>query len=246
MFNSLIKFLQKHSFLIYLLILILSLGLFIFAIFGASEKYGETYNMKEEDINTPTYSLVIEGIEEAVVESETEPIIELNKESNALDIRYADDIIMLSTVNDEVETLEQEVPPVKPEDKVEIDPEELELLATVIYCEVGGNACCDECRYRVGDVVLNRVADSRFPNDLYEVLTQKSQYGRFYWTGVVWPSRASNKNEADAVDRAYRVAEDILSGTHSDLYGEGYIWQAEVRQGKDVIDCAQCNMYYGK
>ena len=246
MFNSFIKFLQKHSFLIYLLVLILSLALFVFTVFGAGKKYEETYNMKEEDTDTPTYSLVREGIEKAEIESEVEPVIELNKESKVIDIRYTDDIMMLSTVNDEVETVEQIVPPVKPEDKVEIDPDELELLATVIYCEVGGNACCDECRYRVGDVVLNRVEDSRFPDDLYEVLTQKSQYGRFHWTGVVWPSRASNENEAEAVDRAYRVAEDILSGNHSDLYDEGYIWQAEFRQGKDVIYCSQCNMYYGK
>ena len=78
----------------------------------------------------------------------------------------------------------------------EIDEWELEMLACVIFQEAGGDECTDLCRYYVGDVVLNRIMDDRFPDNMYEVLTQKYQYGRFYWTGIVWPSRASNPNEA--------------------------------------------------
>lgn len=125
-----------------------------------------------------------------------------------------------------------------------IDPEYKELLACVIYQEAGGDAYCDECRRRVADVVLNRVEDSRFPDSIYEVLTAKNQYGRFYWTDVVWPQRAFNENEKDAVERAYRIAEEVLSGQHSDLYGNGYIWQAEFKQGKDII--YHCGHYFGR
>lgn len=136
-------------------------------------------------------------------------------------------------------------PSVEPEPtEPEIDPDELEMLACVIYQEAGGDKHCDECRYRVGDVVLNRVEDSRFPDTMYKVLTAKAQYGRFYWTGIVWPDRASSSGEAHAVERAYAVAEDLLRGNHSPLYGEGYIWQAEFVQGSDNIHC--CGHYFGR
>jgi spore germination cell wall hydrolase CwlJ-like protein len=121
---------------------------------------------------------------------------------------------------------------------------DVEMLACVIYQEAGGNASCDNCRKYVGDIVLNRVNDSRFPNSIYGVLTQKNQYGKFYYTGIVWPSRASNAGEAAAVDRAYRVARELLSGNHSKLYGAGYIWQAGFKQGSDGFWC--CGHYYAK
>lgn len=122
--------------------------------------------------------------------------------------------------------------------------EDLEMLACVIYQEAGGDACSDQCRFMVGDVVLNRVADSRFPNTIEEVLTQRGQYGTFSKTGVVWPARASNPGEAAAVERAYDTARRLLSGEHSELYDAGYIWQAEFIQGKDVIEVD--GTYFGR
>ena len=121
---------------------------------------------------------------------------------------------------------------------------ELDMLACVIYQEAGGNGSCDTCRRRVADVVLNRVADSRFPNTIKEVLTAKNQYGRFHYTGIVWPSRSKNAGEQAAVARAYRIAEEVLNGHHSDLYGKGYIWQAGFKQGSSNIYC--CGTYFGK
>ena len=122
--------------------------------------------------------------------------------------------------------------------------EELEMLACVIYQEAGGDECCDDCRRRVADVVLNRIADERFPNTMEGVLTQKSQYGRFHWTGIVWPERASKQEEAHAVNRAYRIAEEVMTGQHSELYGHGYIWQAEFTQSKRTFEC--CGIYFGR
>lgn len=125
-----------------------------------------------------------------------------------------------------------------------VPAEDLELLACVIYQEAGGDACSDLCRFMVGDVVLNRVADSRFPDNIEEVLTQRGQYGTFSKTGVVWPARASNPGEAAAVERAYDIASRLLSGEHSKLYDAGYIWQAEFIQGKDVIEVD--GTYFGR
>ena len=129
------------------------------------------------------------------------------------------------------------------------DKRDLELLAITCYTEAGGDNCCDLCRYRVCDVPLMRRADPRYPDTLEGVLTQPKQYGTFSETGVVWPARASEPGEAHAVERAWAVAEDVLSGNHSDLWGKGYIFQAEFPQGNDPdsrIYCEQCGMWYCK
>lgn len=215
-------------------------------------------------------SVVTEPITEPVIEEtepETEPVAEATEPPTEPTITYADVLEEIKeTVADVAEDYEPVVKetepapkPTEPPEEKETEPvveetepaaestvnqDELEMLACVIYQEAGGDAYCDDCRYRVADVVLNRVADPRFPNTMYKVLTAKAQYGRFHWTGIVWPSRASNSGEAHAVARAYAVAEDVLNGNHSELYGEGYIWQAEFVQGKDNIYC--CGHYFGR
>lgn len=124
-----------------------------------------------------------------------------------------------------------------------IDPQKLEILACGIYCEAGGDACSDECRMAVGDVMLTRELDPRFPDTLEGVLTQKGQYGTFSRTGVIWPERAKNPGEAHAVQRAYDTAYDLLTGNHGKLYGQGYVWQAEFTQGSGFwLD----GLYFGK
>lgn len=138
-------------------------------------------------------------------------------------------------------------PPSDPETedpKPTINQAELEMLACVIYQEAGGNGSCDDCRKYVADVVLNRMEHEDFPDTMYEVLTSKGQYGRFYWTGIVWPARANHATEAEAVERAYETAEAVLSGEHSKLYGKGYIWQAGFVQGTDGFWC--CGHWYGR
>lgn len=130
------------------------------------------------------------------------------------------------------------------EPEVTYTEDELFCLAAVIYNEAGGDACCDECRYRVGDVVLNRVADGRFGGDtIREVLEEPGQYGMA--SGVRFAARSENAGEAHAVERAYETARQLLSGErHSELYGEGYVWQATFRQGSDNVYC--CGQYFGR
>ena len=119
--------------------------------------------------------------------------------------------------------------------------DELEMMALVIYLEAGGDACSDETRLMVGNVVMNRVADSRFPNTIYEVLTRKGQYGLLHWTGLVWPAKASDPTEAHAVERAHACAERVLLGEK--LLPEDVIWQAEFIQGTEVV-AYQDGMYF--
>lgn len=124
------------------------------------------------------------------------------------------------------------------------DPERVELLACLIYSEAGGDACSDLCRMMVGDVALTRELDPRFPGTLAEVLTQPGQYGTWGRTGVKWPARASDPLEAAAVERAYDTALRLLEGKHSEIWGLGYIWQAEFPQGRDVI--RETGVYFGR
>ena len=120
---------------------------------------------------------------------------------------------------------------------------DLELLACVIYREAGGDASCDNCRYYVGDVVLNRVESGYWGDTIYDVLTAPSQYGTFSVDGVNWGPNAGNECERHAVERAYKVAKDLLDGNHSELYGKNYLCQAEFVQGNGGFWC--CGMYYG-
>lgn len=125
--------------------------------------------------------------------------------------------------------------------------EDVERLACVIYQEAGGDTCCDLCRKRVADVVLNRVKDPRFKGTtIEEILTDGDpapQWGLYSMTGVVWPEKASHPEEAEAVQRAWDTAFDVLEGNHSDLTDD-YIWCAEFPQGTDIMEC--CGIYFGK
>ena len=131
------------------------------------------------------------------------------------------------------------------EPETEPDPTDMLHLGIAIYREAGGDAVCDTCRYRVGDVVLNRMADPRFPDTIEQVLTQRGQYGTMYWDGAAWPDRAYLPEERHAVERALNTAYDLLSGEHSDLYEQGYIYQSEFPDlGHSATEC--CGIYYAK
>ena len=133
------------------------------------------------------------------------------------------------------------------EANVPVNEHDVELLACVIYQEAGGDNCCDMCRRRVADVVLNRVKEPRFKGTTIEEILidghPAPQRGLYSVTGVVWPDKASLPEEQHAVERAYRIAREVLEGQHSDLTSE-YIWCAEFSQGTDVIECD--GIYFGK
>ena len=125
------------------------------------------------------------------------------------------------------------------------DKEDWERLAIVIYQEAGGDDVCDMCRYRVADVVLNRVNDPRYPDTIEGVLLDDKyglQWGLLSETGIVWSDKASEPGEAAAVQRAWDIAADVLEGHHSDLTGN-YIWCSEHEQGTNVIYCD--GIYFG-
>lgn len=111
----------------------------------------------------------------------------------------------------------------------------LNELALVIYQEAGGDACSDETRQMVGEVVLNRVKDDRFSELLKDVLLQERQFGRLHWTGLVWPERAAMPEEEDAVDRAFACARKLLENQALQLLPPDTVWMAEFEQGAETV-----------
>ena len=110
---------------------------------------------------------------------------------------------------------------------------ELDMLACAIYKEAGGDACSDETRMMVGNVILNRVSHPDFPNTVKEVLVAPFQYNTFSWTGIVWPDCATSDVEHHAVDRAYECAQRLLDGER--VFDESVIWQSGEFQGTELV-----------
>ena len=97
---------------------------------------------------------------------------------------------------------------------------DLELLARIINAEAGG--CTDEHQLLVGNVVLNRVASSSFPNTIYGVIYQKGQYSPT-WNGAI------NKTPSE---QAYKNAQRLLNGER--FCPENVVFQANFKQGSGV------------
>ena len=194
-------------------------------------------------------------IEAQRLREKREAMIELSTlvyaEADAYENPLADEEVVKTVVlnhYEEAHTASDEEPSYDGKGGLECEnKEDVERLACVIYQEAGGDACCDLCRKRVADVVLNRVKDPRFKGTTIEEILidgdPAPQWGLYSVTGIVWPEQASYPEEAEAVQRAWDTAFDVLEGNHSDLT-EDYIWCAEFPQGTDVIEC--CGIYFGK
>ena len=140
-----------------------------------------------------------------------------------------------------VETVEESLVHSDPATDKTYTDEELEILALIVYQEAGEDRVSDDTRRLVAQVFLNRVNDSRFPDSFYEVATEERQYGRLYWTGIVWPDRSSLQVEAHAVERAYKIAQEVLE-SDDPICPEDVIFQAEFVQGD--IYAEQDGMYF--
>lgn len=80
------------------------------------------------------------------------------------------------------------------------------LLAAIIQCEAEGEPY--EGKIAVGNVVLNRVKSSRFPNTITGVIYQKKQFS------PVASGRLAYRLEAGVNDECIRAATEVLNGKH--------------------------------
>lgn len=115
----------------------------------------------------------------------------------------------------ETEYIETETEP-QPNEYTEDD---LYTLSHIIQCEAGN--CQREMMEGVGSVVLNRVADPRFPNTITEVVNQSGQY-----TPVASGAFAS----AQPTELVMEVAIDLLEW--GSKFPPEVVWQANFPQGE--------------
>ena len=100
--------------------------------------------------------------------------------------------------------------------------EDLRILANVIYYEARG--CPDRHQQLVAQVVLNRVADPRFPDTVAEVVAQPGQYSPSYLTAA----------PMDIEPRVYENARAAMEGQVE--CPDNVVYQAEFTQGDGVYE----------
>ncbi len=118
--------------------------------------------------------------------------------------------------------------------------DDLFCLAAVIWQEAGSTYCSDTLQYYVGNVVMNRVESSEFPNTIRGVITSRGQYGTMYWNGVSIPTPQDPITEA-AIERCYDKAKKILEGYRP--LPKSVVYQAGFVQGSGVHSCVD-GMYF--
>jgi len=106
--------------------------------------------------------------------------------------------------------------------KVSYTAEDLDLLARLIQAEAGADYCSDEQQLLVGNVVLNRVASSGFPNTIRGVIYQSGQYA-CVTNGMI---------KRTPTARAIANAKRLLEGER--FCPSNILFQAEFKQSKGV------------
>lgn len=225
---------MHHDFFAWVRLLLLIILILAFAVWvNTVEPYIEQPEKPEQEeqtyldqATTPTITLL--KAEEATEPTLQHPMEEITPTTEA------------ATIATEPPTEPETEPPTEPETEpiysappYDYTEKDLEYLALVIYQEAGGDMYSDKTRLMVGTVVMNRVADDRYPDTIFDVILQRSQYGRLFWTGPMWPSRRWEAVEAHAVERAYTIAERILNGERA--LPADVIFQSEYIQGTEIV-----------
>lgn len=123
---------------------------------------------------------------------------------------------------EQAETTEEAVAVPVRDDDDGVDQDTM-LLAKLITCEMGCDWISAEQKYKVGSVVLNRVADHRFPNSIYDVIWQPGQYA-CATSGALFKAQPSE----EVID----IARDLL--LNGSRLPADVVWQAEFPQGEGV------------
>jgi spore germination cell wall hydrolase CwlJ-like protein len=107
-----------------------------------------------------------------------------------------------------------------------------DIIATVVYNEAWGG-CSDRHRELVAAVVVNRVNDPRFPDTVYDVVTQPNQYLKAYAD-----PNSTYRQRATSDPQVWAECQRIAARA---LYGEiecdtAVVWQAESTQGNGTYE----------
>ena len=120
--------------------------------------------------------------------------------------------------------------------------EDIRILATTVYYEAGSTT--EQLRQYVAQVALNRVADSRFPNTVKGIITQKGQYNTKY---AAMETAQAIKNK-DAANGTYNW-ETCKNSVKQAMMGKvampsNVLYQANFSQGKGLWKSVYFNSGY--
>jgi hypothetical protein len=107
-----------------------------------------------------------------------------------------------------------------------------DIIATVIFNEAWGG-CSERHRELVAAVVCNRVASDKFPNTVYEVVTQPRQYIAGYVDPNSYYGRLARQNSEVWLE-CQRIATKALRGEID--CPSNVVFQAEFKQGSNVYE----------
>lgn len=179
------------------------------------EPESTTASAPDEELQTTTASVA-----ENTTEITTEKIEEIKEETKTTEA--PEEKTTEQTTEAPTAAEEKKLAQVDDADAMDYTEDELFMLAVIIGQETAGDN--EEIALAVGNVVLNRIADKRFPNNMYDVLTAPLQYGResgnFYFNSYV-------TEEGRAL--CYRVARRLLNGER--VLPANVVWQAGFPQG---------------
>lgn len=133
-----------------------------------------------------------------------------------LDTTFADNDIQLSVRGYiEKSNIENKKDETKAKEVISITNDELYLLSKLVSSEARGESY--EGQVAVAAVVINRVLDPRFPDDIKEVIYQKNAFS------VVSDGAIYN----DPTDSAYKAAREALYGSDP-TSGAIYFWNPDI------------------
>ncbi len=101
---------------------------------------------------------------------------------------------------------------------------DVQAMAQVIYHEARGES--EAGRAAVGQVVLNRVRDKRFPNSVYEVIWQPKQF--------------SGMKRYQVPPEFLRIARNVLAGKYPNRVGKSLYFNNFKRKGCYSIIGTHC------
>lgn len=107
--------------------------------------------------------------------------------------------------------------------------EELELLAHILHAENSNEIDGEEACWNTGAVILNRIYDPEYPDNLYDVLYQRGQY-ECTWNGTLY--------REEPTDIEWEVAASLLELLEKgeNIIPEDIVYAAEFTQGSGVYD----------
>ena len=120
--------------------------------------------------------------------------------------------------------------------------EDIRILATTVWYEAGSTM--EQLREYVAQVVLNRVADKRFPDTIYSVISQPGQYAMNYTTA----SATQAIKDKDAKNGTYNYATCVATAKKAMMgmvdMPSNVIFQANFKQGTGVWKAIYYNSGY--